>query len=91
MQNTSTVLERNTPAWRFQAWAVFIISLGMTLIGTFYLNVDFWAKGYIIMGILFTVGSAFSLSKTVRDDLESQKLANRVQGAKTEKMLKEFE
>jgi hypothetical protein len=43
------------------------------------------------MGTLFTIGSTFSLAKTMRDQHEAQKLIHKISNAKTEKMLKEFE
>jgi len=48
-------------------------------------------KGFLIMGMFFTVGSAFTLSKTIRDDHESDKIINRIKNAKTERVLKDFE
>ncbi|MCB0850637.1 MAG: hypothetical protein KDD63_00220 [Bacteroidetes bacterium] len=83
--------KQNTSAWRFQVWASFIISLGLTMGGVFYLPVDFWIKGYLAMGLMFLIGSCFSLAKTIRDDHEASSLINRVKQAKTEKMLSEFE
>jgi Uncharacterized protein conserved in bacteria len=56
-----------------------------------YLPADLWVKGFLLMGLTFTVGSAFSLAKTLRDDYEAQKLINRIHSAKTEKILKDFE
>ena len=85
------MLNKNTPAYRLQVWACFILSFGLMLTGTYHLPVDWWVKGYFTMGIIFTVGSCFTLAKTIRDDYESEKLINRITGAKTEKILKEFE
>ena len=87
----STVKNQHTSAWRFQVWASFLVSAGLTLGGIFYLPVDFWIKGYLAMGILFLIGSCFSLAKTIRDDHEAIDFVNRVQKAKTEKILTEFE
>jgi len=52
---------------------------------------DMWIKGYLLMGMLFTVGSTFTLAKTLRDQHEAQKLIHKISNAKTEKMLKELE
>jgi len=60
----------NTAAWKFQVWASFVLSTGSTALGIAYLPVDLWTKGFIAMGLLFTVGSCFSLAKTVRDEHE---------------------
>jgi len=87
----SNAISKNTAAWRMQTWLSFIISFGLMMIGIAYLPVDFWIKGYLMMGLIFTVGSCFSLAKTIRDDHESDRLINRINNAKTEKILKEFE
>ena len=42
------------------------------------------------MGTLFTVGASITLSKTMRDEHESQKIINRIKDVKTEKILKEY-
>lgn len=88
---STNLKNQHTGAWRFQVWASFLVSVVLTLGGIFYLPVDFWIKGYLAMGILFMIGSCFSLAKTVRDDHEAQDFVNRVQKAKTEKILTEFE
>jgi hypothetical protein len=85
------VTRQDSNAWIFQVWAAFIISFGMTLVGIYLLPVDFWIKGYFAMGILFTVGSTFSLAKTLRDRFEEEKITNRVASAKTEKILHDYE
>ena len=83
--------KQHTAAWRFQVWASFLISFALTLGGILYLPVDLWIKGYLGMGLLFLIGSCFSLAKTIRDDHESSTFVNRVRKAKTEKILTEFE
>jgi hypothetical protein len=90
--------DRNTPnidphttAWTLQVWLSFAIALFATVGGTVLLPVDWWSKGYLLMGTMFTVGSTFSLSKTVRDNHEAAKLRNRIMKAKSDKLLKEFE
>lgn len=61
----------STAAWKFQVWASFVISTAVTAIGVAYLPVDIWVKGFLAMGLLFTVGSCFSLAKTIRDEHEA--------------------
>ena len=84
-------LQKDTPAWIFQVWASFLLSTLSTSIGILYLPVDGWMKGFLGMGLLFSVGSCFSLAKTLRDNHESSKILNRLTDAKTEKMLREYE
>jgi len=53
---------QDTGAWRFQVIAAFVIALGLTTAGVFYLPVSSWVKGYLLMGLYFTVSSAFGPS-----------------------------
>ena len=84
-------IDPHTAAWSAQVWISFLVAMAMTLGGTVMLPVDVWAKGYLLMGQLFAVGSAFTLAKTVRDNHEAAKLRNRITTAKADKLLKEFE
>ena len=85
----------NNPAhsasWIFQTWASFTIATTATAIGILYLPVDNWIKGYLSMGLMFSVGSTISLSKTIRDMHESNKFLNRIDEAKLEKLLAEYD
>jgi hypothetical protein len=66
-----TRASQHTLAWRFQVWASFVIAVLVTSIGIAYLPVPMWSKAFLGMGLLFTIGSCFSLAKTVRDDHEA--------------------
>lgn len=81
----------NSPAWMAFVWISFGISLGGTLIGIYHLPCELWIKGYMGMGLMFCIGSCFTLSKTVRDNHESRKLINRVTEVKTERMIQDYE
>lgn len=81
--------QTHSQAWVFQAWASFIIAVSATGLGIAYLPLDGWTKGYLGMGLAFTVGSTFSIAKTTRDIHEAQKLAARVDEARVEKLLAE--
>jgi len=84
-------LSKDTPAWIFFVWASFVSASLLTSLGLCYAPVDGWVKGYLGMGFCFTVGSTFTLAKTLRDNHETQKLVNRVVDAKTEKILHDYE
>ena len=85
-----TVQLQDTGAWRFQVILAFVVALGLTTIGVFYLPVTIWVKGYLTMGLYFTVSSAFGLAKTLRDAHESTRIVNKISEAKTEKMLRDL-
>jgi hypothetical protein len=44
-------------------------------------------KGYLTMGIVMLVQSCITLTKTIRDNDETSKLVNRIEDAKTERLL----
>lgn len=77
----------HTSAWIAQTWISFVVSIAATTVGILYLPVDNWMKGYLGMGLLFSVGSTTSLAKTTRDIEESKRLLSRVDEAKLEKLL----
>ena len=62
-----------------------------TLTGIFYLQGDVWLKGYMGMGVLFSVASTASLSKTIRDVEESKTMMSRIDEAKLERLLAEYD
>lgn len=85
----SPLSQPHTAAWVFQTWAAFILALtGMTL-GIIYLPVNVWIKSYLGMGLAFTVSSTISLSKTVRDKHEAERILSKVEEARVEKLLAE--
>lgn len=81
---------RDTAAWRFQVYAAFLVALALTSGGVFYLPVDAWTRGYLMMGLYFTVSSCFALAKALRDSHESEQLVAKLSEAKTEKILREL-
>ncbi len=85
-----SINQTDTAAWRFQVVAAFAVALAPTTGGVLYLPVTDWIKGYLLMGLYFTVSSAFGLAKTLRDHHEGSRLVAKISEAKTEKMLREL-
>ena len=79
----------NTSAWVTFTYIQFSIALAMSAIGIWVLPVDLMTKGYLAMGMVFAVGAAFTLAKTVRDEHEARRMANRLDEARAEKLLME--
>lgn len=90
MSNKQMLAQKDTSAWIFQVWLSFILAVSTTAIGIAYLPVDIWVKGFMGMGLTFSVGSSFTLAKTVRDNYEADKLLSKVDQAKLEKLLAEY-
>jgi hypothetical protein len=83
-QHTS---QKDSNAWVLQTWLAFALSIGITSAGIVNLPVDIWVKGFMAMGLSFSVGSTFSLAKTQRDLHESSKLNSKIEEAKVEQIL----
>jgi len=81
---------KDTAAWRFQVITAFVIALALVTGGIWFLPVDHWIKGYLLIGVYFTVSSAFTLAKTLRDHHEGSKLVAKINEVKTERMLRDL-
>jgi hypothetical protein len=84
-------IQKDSPAWLFFVWASFVSAVSIMGLGILYAPVDLWVKAFFAMGLLFTVGSSITLSKTLRDNFEAERMVNRVVDAKTEKILHDYE
>jgi len=80
---------QNTGAWLTFTYVSFAASAFMMALGIWALPADLWIKGYLMMASVFMLGSAFTLAKTVRDEHEAKRLANRIEDAKAERLLME--
>jgi len=85
------VNQDHSSAWIAQTWLSFIISISATSIGILYLPTDIWIKGFMGMGLVFTVGSTVSLTKTQRDLHEAGKLTIKIEEARVERILTEHD
>ena len=85
----SGTLNPHTSSWNFLVWTGFIVSFGATAIGLIVAPLHIWVKAFLGMGVLFITVSCFSLAKTLRDQHEQRKLVNRINEARTERLLSE--
>jgi hypothetical protein len=80
-----------TTAFYAQAIASFTISLAAVGLGVAYLPVNGWVRAFLALGLLYTVTSAFTLAKCIRDRQEEGYLASRVDQARLDKLLAEHD
>jgi hypothetical protein len=83
--------QKDSSAWIFQTWAAFVLSISITSFGIINLPADNWIKGFMGMGLAFSVGSTFTLAKTTRDFHETKKLTSRIEEAKVEHLLSQHD
>jgi hypothetical protein len=85
------VKNQNTPAFYATAVASFALALGAVTVGIFQLHADAWVRGFLGIAVLYLTTSSFTLAKVVRDRQEAGQIVNRVDQARLEKMLAEYD
>ncbi|MFF4383762.1 YiaA/YiaB family inner membrane protein [Kitasatospora sp. NPDC001547] len=82
---------RTTAAYYIQAVLSFAVSGTALAAGIAYLPVGGWTRAFLGIGLLYTVTSAFTLAKVIRDRQESNEMVTRVDQARLEKLLSEHD
>lgn len=78
---------QHSSAWVSFTYASFIGAAAMVAAGVMFMPIDIWLKGYLGMGIVMLVQSCVTLTKTARDQFENRRMVNRIEDAKTERLL----
>jgi len=81
----------NTTAFYAQAAISFGVALGAALLGIAYLPIDGWMRAFLAVSLMYVVTSAFTLAKCVRDQQELNKVVQRVDDVRLEKLLAEHD
>jgi hypothetical protein len=80
-----------TAAFFAQAAISFGISTTALIVGILYLDASPWVRAFLGLGVLFTVSSAFTLAKCVRDRQEEAYVASRVDRARVDKLISDHD
>lgn len=91
MSDTTSVKQQNTAAFYGQAVASFGVAIGAVAVGIYSLDADAWVRGFLAIGVLYLVTSAFTLAKVIRDRQEAGQLVSRVDQARLDKILAEHD
>ncbi len=91
MTNTKTPPPAGSTAFFLQAAISFAVSSAAVAIGVAYLPVSTWVRGFLALGLLYVITSTFTLAKCVRDNHEANSVVHRVDEARLEKFLTEFD
>jgi hypothetical protein len=73
--------------WIIFTYVSFVAALAMVVAGIVLMPLDLPVKCYLAMGVFMLIQSCITLTKTIRDNEEAAKLANRIEDAKTEPLL----
>ncbi len=83
----NTHAPKHSTVWTQFTIASFILAASMMAGGIYFLEASFAAKGFYAMATIMLVHTAITLTKTLRDVEESQRMINKLQDAKAEKLL----
>ena len=83
----NTYLPKDTAAWRMFTMASFGIAAAMMAGGIYFMEASFAAKGFYAMAAIMLVHTSITITKTLRDAEEASRFINRIEDAKTEKLL----
>ncbi len=84
-------INASSSQWDFFVRVAFAVAITSTLLGIYMLPGPLVVKGYFLISSLFLVFSTITLSKTIRDGHESQRLHNKISEARTSKMIRDLE
>ena len=84
MSNETT---QHSGAWVAFTYASFLGAALMVALAILFMPIDIWMKGYFAMGVIMLVQSCITATKTVRDVHEGRRMVNRIEDAKTERLL----
>jgi len=77
----------HSQSWIVFTYASFVAALTMVIGGIVLMPLDLAMKGYLAMGVVMLIQCCITLTKTIRDNDEASKLVNRLEDAKTERLL----
>jgi hypothetical protein len=77
----------HSQSWIVFTYGSFVAALAMVIGGIVLMPIDLTSKGYLAMGVAMLIQSCITLTKTIRDNDEAGKLVNRIEDAKTERLL----
>jgi hypothetical protein len=88
---TNAPTPKNSAAYMVQAGLAFGVALVTMVVGELQLPVDTWTRAFLALGTVFLVSSAFTLAKCIRDQQESGTVVSRIDQARLDRLLAEFD
>ena len=85
----NTYAPKDTAAWKTFTMVSFAVAASMMAGGIYFMEASFAAKGFYAMAAIMLVHTSITITKTLRDAEEASRFINRLEDAKTEKLLME--
>lgn len=89
--STASSSNNTTNAFYAQAAISFGLALLAVVVGVIFLPVNGWVRAFLGLGVLYTVTSAFTLAKCIRDRQQDDELVSRVDQARLDHYLAEHD
>ncbi len=84
-------LNSSSSSWEFFVKVAFALAIGATLLGIYMLPGEMVIKGYFLISTFFLVFSTITMSKTIRDKHEADRLHNKISEARTSKIIRDMD
>jgi len=91
MAMTTPTPAKNSTAFFAQAALSFGLALTGMIVAELYLPASGWTRAFLALGTVFLVTSSFTLAKCVRDAQETGSVISRLDQARLERLLAEFD
>ena len=82
-------INKNSNAWNLFTYAQFAVAAAMMFGGIYFLEASFAAKGFYAMAAIMLISTTAAITKSIRDTEESSRLHNKLEDARTERLLAE--
>lgn len=89
MNGNTTQIGQPSQSWVLFSYLSFGVAVVAIAAGVAMLGENWWIRGYFAIAAVLLVQSCFSLAKTLRDIHESGIFINRIEDAKTERLLRD--
>jgi hypothetical protein len=85
--STHHAYNKDSNAWKTFTVVSFGIAAAMMAGGIYFMDAGFAAKGFYAMAAIMLVHTSIAVTKMMRDSEEAERFINRIEDAKTEKLL----
>ncbi|MFB6613734.1 YiaA/YiaB family inner membrane protein [Streptomyces sp. NPDC085524] len=89
--NETPVKQQNTGAFYAQAVASFGVATAAVALGIYNLDTNAWVRSFLGIAVLYLTTSAFTLAKVIRDRQEVGQIVSRVDQARMEKIMTNYD
>lgn len=86
----NTNIIKTSSSYNIFTYVQFAIATSMMAGGIYSLEASFAAKGFYAMAAIMLVSSTVAITKALRDSEEGDRLHNKIEDAKTERLLAEI-